>query len=47
MTAGRKAWRMAVALNQLVRRPMDGMLPGAQLYHATEHLLLSLRHVPS
>jgi glycosyltransferase involved in cell wall biosynthesis len=47
VTAGRKAWRMAVALNQLARRPMDDLLPGAQLYHATEHLLLSLRQVPS
>ena len=45
--AGRKAWRMRVWLNQLARRPMDDLLPGAQLYHATEHLLLSLRHVPS
>jgi glycosyltransferase involved in cell wall biosynthesis len=47
VTAGRKPWRMRVWLNQLLRRPMDHLLPGAQLYHATEHLLLSLRHVPS
>jgi glycosyltransferase involved in cell wall biosynthesis len=47
VTAGRKPWRMRVWLNQLLRRPMDDLLPGAQLYHATEHLLLSLRHVPS
>ena len=25
VTAGRKAWRMAVALNQLARRPMDDL----------------------
>jgi len=47
VTAGRKPWRMAVGLNQLLRRPMDHLLPGARLYHATEHLLLALRHVPS
>ena len=38
---------MAIGLNQLLRRPMDHVLPGAQLYHATEHLLLALRHIPS
>jgi glycosyltransferase involved in cell wall biosynthesis len=46
ITAGRKRWRMQVWLNQLARRPMDGLLPGARLYHATEHLLLSLRQIP-
>jgi glycosyltransferase involved in cell wall biosynthesis len=47
VSARRKPWRMVIWLNQLLRRPMDGLLPGARLYHATEHLLLSLRHVPS
>jgi glycosyltransferase involved in cell wall biosynthesis len=47
VTAGRKRWRMSVWLHQLARRPMDDLLPSAQLYHATEHLLLSLRHVPA
>jgi glycosyltransferase involved in cell wall biosynthesis len=47
VTAGRKPWRMRIALSQLLRRPMDDLLPGALLYHATEHLLLSLRQVPS
>lgn len=47
VAAGRKRWRMAVWLNQLLRKPMDDLLPAAQLYHATEHLLLSLQRVPS
>ena len=41
--AGRKRWRMQVALGQLLRRPFDHLLPGAELYHATEHLLMPLR----
>ena len=47
VVAGRKRWRMQVWLGQLLRRGMDHLLPGAELYHATEHLLLSLRDTPT
>ena len=45
--AGRKPWRLKVWLGQLARRSQDDLLPGASLYHATEHLLLPLRHTPT
>jgi glycosyltransferase involved in cell wall biosynthesis len=43
---GYKPWRMAVWLGQLARLGFDRLLPGGELYHATEHLLMPLRHVP-
>jgi len=45
--AGYKPWRMAVWLGQLAGVGFDRLLPGADLYHATEHLLMPLRHVPT
>jgi glycosyltransferase involved in cell wall biosynthesis len=45
--AGYKPWRMAVWLGQLARLGFDRLLPDAELYHATEHLLMPLRHVPT
>ncbi len=45
--AGYKPWRMAVWLGQLAHAGFDRLLPGAELYHATEHLLLPLRHIPT
>jgi len=45
--AGRKPWRLKVWLGQLARRSQDDLLPGASLYHATEHLLLPLHHTPT
>jgi glycosyltransferase involved in cell wall biosynthesis len=45
--AGRKHWRLQVWAGQLLRRRMDHLLPGAELYHATEHLLLPLRDTPT
>jgi glycosyltransferase involved in cell wall biosynthesis len=45
--AGYKPWRMAVWLGQLAGLGFDRLLPGADLYHATEHLLMPLRHVPT
>jgi len=45
--AGYKPWRMAVWLGQLARLSFDRLLPGAELYHATEHLLMPLRRVPT
>jgi glycosyltransferase involved in cell wall biosynthesis len=45
--AGYKPWRMTIWLGQLAGLGFDRLLPGAGLYHATEHLLMPLRHVPT
>ena len=45
--AGYKPWRMAVWLGSLAGMGFDRLLPDAELYHATEHLLLPLRRVPT
>lgn len=47
VSAGYKPWRMAVWLGQLARLNYGRLLPHAELYHATEHLLMPLRHVPT
>jgi len=47
LPAGYKPWRMAVWLGQLAGLGFDRLLPGAELYHATEHLLMPLRRVPT
>jgi glycosyltransferase involved in cell wall biosynthesis len=47
VVAGRKAWRMRVWLGQLLRQRFDHLLPGARLYHATEHLLMPLQGIPT
>jgi glycosyltransferase involved in cell wall biosynthesis len=44
---GYKPWRMLVWLGQLARVGLDNLLPGAGLFHATEHLLLPLRSIPT
>ena len=44
---GYKPWRMLVWLGQLGRIGFNRLLPGATLFHATEHLLLPLRNVPT
>lgn len=44
---GYKPWRMAVWLGQLAGIGFDRLLPDAKLYHATEHLLMPLRRVPT
>jgi glycosyltransferase involved in cell wall biosynthesis len=44
---GYKPWRMAVWLGQLGRIPFNRLVPDATLFHATEHLLPSLRRVPT
>jgi glycosyltransferase involved in cell wall biosynthesis len=38
---------MLVWMGQLGRVPFDRLLPGAELFHATEHLLLPLRTIPT
>jgi glycosyltransferase involved in cell wall biosynthesis len=44
--AGYKPWRTAVWLGQYAHIGFDGLIPGAELFHATEHLLVPLRHTP-
>jgi glycosyltransferase involved in cell wall biosynthesis len=44
---GYKPWRMLVWLGQLARVGFDQLIPNAELFHATEHLLLPLRGVPT
>ncbi len=44
---GYKPWRMLVWMGQLVRVPFNRLVPDATLFHATEHLLLPLRGVPT
>jgi glycosyltransferase involved in cell wall biosynthesis len=43
--AGYKPWRMAVWMGQLARLGFNRLVPGAELFHATEHLLPPLRNV--
>jgi glycosyltransferase involved in cell wall biosynthesis len=45
--AGYKPWRMAVWLGQLAGVGFDRLVSDAELFHATEHLLLPLRGVPT
>ena len=45
--AGYKPWRMAVWMGQLARIGFNNLVPGAELFHATEHLLPPLRGVPT
>ena len=44
---GYKPWRMAVWAGQVAGLDFGRLLPGAELFHATEHLLLPLRRVPT
>jgi glycosyltransferase involved in cell wall biosynthesis len=44
---GYKPWRMLVWMGQLARVPFNRLVPDATLFHATEHLLMPLRGVPS
>ena len=44
---GYKPWRMLVWLGQVGRVGFNRLVPGATLFHATEHLLLPLRGTPT
>lgn len=44
---GYKPWRMAVLLAQTGRVNFNRLIPNAQLFHSTEHLLMPLRHIPT
>jgi len=45
--AGYKPWRMAVWLGQLAGIGFNRLLSDAELFHATEHLLMPLRDIPT
>jgi glycosyltransferase involved in cell wall biosynthesis len=45
--AGYRPWRMAVWLGQFLGIDFERLVPEAELYHATEHLLLPLKRVPA
>jgi glycosyltransferase involved in cell wall biosynthesis len=47
VSLGYKPWRMLVWLGQLAGVGYNRLVPGAELFHATEHLLLPLRDVPT
>lgn len=42
-----KSWRMLVWAGQLMRIPFNRLTPNAALFHATEHLVLPLKNVPT
>ncbi len=44
---GYKPWRSLVLAGGYARLPFNRLVPGASLFHATEHLLLPLRNVPT
>ena len=44
---GYKPWRMAVLLGQMAGVGFDRLVPGVDLFHSTEHLLLPLRGAPT
>ena len=44
---GYKPWRMMIWQGQLFRIAFNRLVPGARLFHATEHLLMPLRDVPT
>ncbi|MGQ9598469.1 MAG: glycosyltransferase family 4 protein [Anaerolineae bacterium] len=45
--AGYKPWRMAVWIGHLARVGFDRLVPGAELFHATEHLLPPFQQIPT
>jgi glycosyltransferase involved in cell wall biosynthesis len=44
---GYKPWRMLVWMGHITSVGFDFLVPGTQLFHATEHLLLPLRGIPT
>jgi len=44
---GYKPWRSLVAMGQWLHWPMNRLVPGAALFHATEHLLPHLTGIPT
>lgn len=44
---GSKPWRMMVWLSHLAGVGLDRLVPGVELFHSTEHLLMPLRSAPT
>ncbi|MEJ2148878.1 MAG: glycosyltransferase family 1 protein, partial [Chloroflexota bacterium] len=44
---GYKPWRMAILLAQMAGIGFNRLVPGADLFHATEHLLMPLHRTPT
>lgn len=44
---GYKPWRLLLYLANLVHLSFEPLLPQAQLFHSTEHLLMPVRHIPT
>ncbi|MHB9033737.1 MAG: glycosyltransferase, partial [Anaerolineae bacterium] len=44
---GYRPWRAEILFKQLVHWYLDRLLPDAGLFHATEHLLMPLLHIPT
>ena len=42
-----KPWRARVAASHWLGRSLDGMFPGARLFHATDHVLPRFRRLPA
>lgn len=47
MHMGYKPWRMLVLLGQMGRIPFNRIISPTDVYHATEHLLMPLRGIPT
>jgi glycosyltransferase involved in cell wall biosynthesis len=47
VSLGYRPWRMLVWLGQLAHVGFDRLLPGVELFHATEHHLMPLRGAPT
>ena len=47
LNLGYKPWRTAVLLGHLLGRPFNHLIPGARLFHSTEHLLMPLHGIPT
>jgi glycosyltransferase involved in cell wall biosynthesis len=47
ISLGYKPWRMLVWAGQLTRAPFNHLVPDANLFHATEHLLMPLQGIPT
>ncbi|MDT8306299.1 MAG: glycosyltransferase family 1 protein [Anaerolineae bacterium] len=47
VSLGYKPWRMSVLMAHLSHVRFDWLVPGATVFHSTEHLLLPMRQVPT
>ena len=47
INAGYKPWRMAILTAQKLGIPFNHLIPNANLFHSTEHLLMPLKGIPT